>query len=149
MIKIDLHSEQDTIDLAAYIAPVLKPSDVLCLYGDLGSGKTFFTKHIAKMLFVEEEVDSPSFVLFKEYQCAKFPLYHLDLYRLKDEGELLDLGIFDMIESGITLIEWPQLAQKLLPYFSICLHFYFDGTQRWVEIEPAEELGYLFEEYAK
>ena len=143
--KIDLLTEQDTIDLAAFIAPLLKPGDVLCLYGELGSGKTFFTKQIGKMLFVEDEIDSPSFVLFKEYNCGKFPLYHLDLYRLRSEGELLDLGIFDMIENGITVIEWPELAEGLLPYCTIKLRFHYDGYVRWVVVEPDASLAEFFE----
>ena len=146
MKKLELKSEQDTIDLAAYIAPLLKPGDVVCLYGDLGSGKTFFTKALAKQLFIEEEIDSPSFVLFKEYHTGKFPLYHLDLYRLKEEGELLDLGIFDMLDSGITVIEWPRLAERLLPYKSLCLNFCFNGRLRNVEVVPGKDLEQFFKE---
>lgn len=139
MIKIELHSEQDTIDLANYLAPVLKLGDILTLSGDLGSGKTFFAKQLGKALGVEAEIDSPSFVLFKEYHCGRIPLYHLDLYRLKSEEELFDLGIFDMLESGITLIEWPELAQRLLPYVSYTLVFHFDGKNRWVEASSITE----------
>ncbi|MDP2173330.1 MAG: tRNA (adenosine(37)-N6)-threonylcarbamoyltransferase complex ATPase subunit type 1 TsaE [Candidatus Cloacimonadaceae bacterium] len=131
---IQLISEQDTIDLAAYVAPLLVPGDVISLYGNLGAGKTFFAKQLGRSLGVLEEIDSPSFVLFKEYHCGRIPLYHLDLFRLKTEGELLDLGIFDMIEDGITLIEWPELAENLLPYQSLNLHFSYDGFQRKVEI---------------
>ena len=111
---IELNSEQDTIDLAHYIAPLVGPGSVITLYGDLGSGKTFFVKALGAFLGVPDEIDSPSFVIFKEYHCGRFPLYHLDLYRLKHEDELLDLGLLDMLESGITVIEWPQLAEKLL-----------------------------------
>lgn len=144
MKKIELHSEQDTIDLANYLAPLLKPGDILTLSGDLGSGKTFFAKQLGKALGVEAEIDSPSFVLFKEYHCGRFPLYHLDLYRLKNEEELFDLGIFDMLETGITLIEWPELALRLLPYQSYQLHFHFDGQSRWVELCPDSEHEQLF-----
>ncbi len=141
---INLPSEQDTIDIAAYIAPLLKPGDIICLYGDLGSGKTFFTKQIGRQLFVDEDIDSPSFVLLKEYNTGKFPIYHLDLYRLKHEGELLDLGIFDMIETGITIIEWPELAEQLLPYCTFKLHFHFDGIERYVELDTDNEHKHLF-----
>lgn len=142
--KIDLNTEQDTIALAQYIAPLLKPGAILCLYGDLGSGKTFFTKHLGKELWIEDEIDSPSFVLFKEYQKAKYPFYHLDLYRLKHEEELFDLGIFDLIETGITVIEWPELAEKILPYRSLSLYFHFDGNTRHVEICPSREYETYF-----
>lgn len=145
MKTIKLHSEQDTIDLAAYIAPLLKPGDVVFLAGDLGSGKTFFTKQIGKFLEITEEIDSPSFVLFKEYHSGKFPLYHLDLYRLKSETELLDLGIFDMLDSGITLIEWPDIAEQLLPYQTLKLVFHFDGFSRSVDIIPVSEYEVYFQ----
>jgi tRNA threonylcarbamoyl adenosine modification protein YjeE len=141
---IELKTEQDTIDLAAYLAPLLRPGDVVCLYGNLGAGKTFFAKHLARNLGVEDEVDSPSFVLFKEYHCGRYPLYHLDLFRLRDEGEVLDLGIFDLLETGITLIEWPELAERLLPYQSLILRFRFDGVDRSVELVAGERLAPYF-----
>ncbi|PKN72290.1 MAG: tRNA (adenosine(37)-N6)-threonylcarbamoyltransferase complex ATPase subunit type 1 TsaE [Candidatus Cloacimonetes bacterium HGW-Cloacimonetes-3] len=144
MKNIELPTEQDTIDLAAYITPLLKPGDVVLLGGDLGSGKTFFTKQVGRFLGIQEQIDSPSFVLLKEYNCGLYPLYHLDLYRLKDEGELLDLGIFDMLESGITMIEWPELAEKLLPYYTIKMVFHFDGLKRSVDVIPAEEYEVYF-----
>lgn len=141
---INLKSEQDTIDLAAYIAPMLKPGDVLCLYGELGSGKTFFTKQVGKMMFIEDEISSPSFVLLNEYKTGKHPLYHVDLYRLKDETELLDLGLLDMIETGVTVIEWPELAENLLPYKTFSLYFHFDGEKRSVNIVPDSEHEQFF-----
>ena len=141
---IELNSEQDTIDLAHYIAPLVGPGSVITLYGDLGSGKTFFVKALGAFLGVPDEIDSPSFVIFKEYHCGRFPLYHLDLYRLKHEDELLDLGLLDMLEGGITVIEWPQLAEKLLPYQSLMLNFGFDGDKRFVDVSPDEKLQEAF-----
>jgi tRNA threonylcarbamoyladenosine biosynthesis protein TsaE len=136
---IELNTENDTTDLAAYIAPLLKPGDVLCLYGELGTGKTFFTKQLGKLLFIHDEISSPSFVLMNEYKCGKYPLYHLDLYRLKEQEELLDLGLLDMIESGITVIEWPELTENFLPYQTFKLYFHFDGKKRWVNVMPDAE----------
>ena len=141
---LELKSEQDTIDLAAYIAPLLKPGDVLCLYGELGSGKTFFTKQIGKLLGITDEISSPSFVLLNEYKSGKIPLFHIDLFRLREEGELLDLGILDMIETGITAIEWPELAENLLPYKTFSLYFHFDGIKRSVNIIPDKEHEQFF-----
>ena len=79
MKTLNLSTEQDTIDLAKYIAPLLKEGDIITLFGDLGSGKTFFVKQLGKALGIEEEIDSPSFVLMKEYSGGRLPLYHLDL----------------------------------------------------------------------
>ena len=144
MKEIELASEQDTIALAVRIAELVEPGDILCLYGDLGSGKTFFTKALGKQLGVIEEIDSPSFVIFKEYHSGRMPLFHLDLYRLKRESELYDLGIFDVLDSGVTVIEWPTLAENSLPYHSLDLHFEFDGTSRRVQIKPSRRLGEHF-----
>jgi len=141
---LELKSEQDTIDLAAYIAPLLKAGDVLCLYGDLGSGKTFFTKQIGKMLHITDEISSPSFVLLNEYRSGKFPLYHIDLFRLREESELLDLGLMDMIETGITVIEWPELAEGILTYRTFSLYFQFDGRKRSVNIIPDSAYAEFF-----
>lgn len=129
-----LNTPQDSTELATYLAPLLKCGDVLCLYGELGAGKTFFAKELGKALGIRDEIDSPSFVLLKEYHTGMLPLYHLDLFRLKTEDELMDLGVFDMIESGVTLIEWPELAERLLPYQTLNLRFVYDGQNRHVEI---------------
>jgi len=143
--RIELNTEQDTIDLANFIAPIVGPGSVLTLSGDLGSGKTFFVKALGAFLGVQDEIDSPSFVLFKEYHCGRYPLYHLDLYRIRREEELLDLGLLDMLESGITVIEWPEVAKDFLPYRTMELKFAFDGEQRYVEIEAEDQLVGFFQ----
>ncbi|MDY0218259.1 MAG: tRNA (adenosine(37)-N6)-threonylcarbamoyltransferase complex ATPase subunit type 1 TsaE [Candidatus Cloacimonas acidaminovorans] len=139
MKTLNLSTEQDTIDLAKYIAPLLKEGDIITLFGDLGSGKTFFVKQLGKALGIEEEIDSPSFVLMKEYSGGRLPLYHLDLYRLKNKEEIYCLGLFDILEQGITVIEWPLLVNDLLPYQTFKLEFHFDGKKRWVDIIPDKE----------
>ncbi len=136
MTKIfELNTLQDTTDLAEYLQPLIKCGDVICLYGDLGSGKTTFVQALGKSLGIQDDVDSPSFVMLKEYQTGLLPLFHLDLYRMKEEDELMDLGIFDIIESGVTVIEWPQIAENLLPYKTLSLFFEYDGKKRSVKIE--------------
>ncbi len=136
---LELRSEQDTIALADFLAPLLLPGDVLCLFGNLGSGKTFFAAALGRALGIPEPLDSPSFVLLKEYRALGFPLYHLDLYRLNSASELLDLGILDWLENGVTLIEWPELAAQLLPQevLNLELRFSFDGVHRCVDIVAA------------
>jgi tRNA threonylcarbamoyladenosine biosynthesis protein TsaE len=133
---IELKSKRDTRGLAARIAPLLSPGDVIRLYGNLGSGKTFFASALGRELGVDEFLDSPSFVLLKEYQARDFPLYHLDLYRLKIVEDLNDLGLFDILESGVTLIEWPELASGVIPerMLNLDLRFSYDGTRREVEV---------------
>ncbi len=143
---MQLNTEQDTRDLAAFIAPLLRPGDVICLWGDLGSGKTFFTRALASALGITELVDSPSFVLLKEYTGGKFPLFHLDLYRLKNAADFLDLGITDLIDSGVTLIEWPELAAQYLPQriLNLSLRFSYQGRQRSVEIVAKDRFSVYF-----
>ncbi len=143
---LPLRSEQDTRDLAAFIAPLLVPGDVICLFGDLGSGKTFFARALAAELGIHEPVDSPSFVLLKEYAGAQFPMYHLDLYRLKTEAEFHDLGLTDILDSGVTLIEWPELAVQCLParILNLSLHFSYAGRERSVEIVAKDRFSAYF-----
>ena len=132
----ELKTRQDTLDLAAAIAPILEPGDVICLWGGLGTGKTFFSGALMAELGVVETADSPSFVLMKEYLGKRFPIFHLDLYRLKGQAEFLDLGITDLIESGLTLIEWPQIAVEVLPehVLGLSLRFFFEDGKRGVEL---------------
>ncbi|MGC9361322.1 MAG: tRNA (adenosine(37)-N6)-threonylcarbamoyltransferase complex ATPase subunit type 1 TsaE [Candidatus Syntrophosphaera sp.] len=146
---IELNAKQDTRDLAARIAPLLEPGDVIRLYGDLGSGKTFFASALGRELGIEEFLDSPSFVLLKEYQARDFPLYHLDLYRLKRTEDLNELGLFDILESGVTLIEWPELASGVIPerMLNLDLRFSYDGRRRTVEVLARGRFSGYFDEH--
>jgi tRNA threonylcarbamoyladenosine biosynthesis protein TsaE len=129
-----LKSEADTENLAAKIAPLLKKGDVLALFGDLGAGKTFFTQKLCTFLQVLDDVNSPSFVIMNEY-CGILPIFHFDLYRLSAEEELWELGIADILEEGITIIEWPELARQLLPKHTYHFYFEIEGNSRIVKVE--------------
>jgi len=135
-----LHSEQDTIKVAEYILPLLHAGDVIFLYGGLGSGKTYFVKQLGRLLGVREEIDSPSFVLYKEYRSGRIPLNHLDLFRLNTVSEVLDLGIFDILADGVICIEWPELAESLIPHPAYRISFDFDGIRRTVMVEEDSDL---------
>ncbi|MBM4404218.1 MAG: tRNA (adenosine(37)-N6)-threonylcarbamoyltransferase complex ATPase subunit type 1 TsaE [Candidatus Cloacimonetes bacterium] len=134
-IRREIPEKRDTIALAKSIVPQLKAGDVIFLYGGLGSGKTFFVKQIGKFLGIDEAIDSPSFVLLKEYRSGRIPLFHFDLFRLKNEREVIDLGILDVLDSGITCIEWPELASTFITHPSLVLRFDYDGIQRTVIVE--------------
>ena len=117
MRKYKSQSAQDTIDFAAKFARSLKPGDIVALVGNLGAGKTTFTKGVAKGLGVKDytHVNSPTFVLIKEYK-GRIPLYHFDLYRLDNIKDIEDLdsdGYF--FGKGITVIEWADKCKALLP----------------------------------
>lgn len=112
--KFTSYSEQDTIDLAQNIESEKFPNMVICLDGDLGSGKTVFTKGFAKSLEVEEDVTSPTFNIIKEYTSGELPLYHMDVYRLN--GNVDDLGIEEYYKKGgICIIEWSETIKDYLP----------------------------------
>ncbi len=103
--KITSSSPKETMDLGKELAGELKPGDIICLYGELGSGKTVFVKGVCMGLGVEEEVTSSSFVIATEYE-GRMPVVHIDLYRL--DKQALDMLLIDeyFIEDGITVIEW-------------------------------------------
>ena len=112
--KITTYSEQETIELAQNIESEKFPNMVICLMGDLGTGKTVFTKGFAQALEVQEEVTSPTFNIIKEYTSGELPLYHMDVYRL--DGKVEDLGIEEYYnKKGITIIEWADMIPDYLP----------------------------------
>ncbi|RKX81801.1 MAG: tRNA (adenosine(37)-N6)-threonylcarbamoyltransferase complex ATPase subunit type 1 TsaE [Spirochaetes bacterium] len=128
-----LRSEDDTIEFAKELAPKLKKGDVLALYGELGTGKTFFTQQLCKFLGVRENVSSPSYVLMNEY-IGNYNIYHLDLYRLDAAEEVLELGLYDLFKDAITIIEWPEIADGMLPENTIHIYFEFIDQNRKVRI---------------
>ena len=132
-----LRSEDDTIEFAKELAPKLKKGDVLALYGELGAGKTFFTQQLCKFLGVKENVSSPSYVLMNEY-LGNFIIRHLDLYRLDSAEEILELGLHDLYEDSITIIEWPEIAEGMLPENTIHIYFDFIDSNRKVTIKKVK-----------
>ena len=112
--KITSRSEQDTIELAQNIESEKFPNMVICLQGDLGSGKTIFTKGFASSLGVEEAVTSPTFNIIKEYTSGEMDLYHMDVYRL--DGKVDELGIEEYFnKNGVVIIEWADMIKDYLP----------------------------------
>jgi tRNA threonylcarbamoyladenosine biosynthesis protein TsaE len=109
--EIFTYSEKETFALAKKIGKSLKGTEVILLSGELGAGKTIFAKGIAAGLDIDDvhQVCSPSYTLVNIY-FAKFPLYHIDLYRLENESEIDDLGWEDFLDQGIIVVEW---AEKL------------------------------------
>jgi len=109
---LELVSEAATAALARRIAGLARPGDVIALHGDLGAGKTFF----ARAFIGEGEVPSPTFNLVQTYQRGDgAPIWHFDLYRLKQASEAVELDIEDAFAEGISLIEWPERLGALLP----------------------------------
>ena len=112
--KITTYSEEETIELAQNIESEKFPNMVICLIGDLGSGKTIFTKGFAEALGIDENITSPTFNIIKEYTGGESNLYHMDLYRL--DGDVRNLGIEEYYEKGgVVIIEWADMIEDYLP----------------------------------
>lgn len=112
--KVLCRNEAATIEIAENLESEKFPNMVIVLNGELGSGKTLFTKGFAKALEVKENITSPTFTIIKEYLDGQLPLYHMDVYRL--DGNADGLGIEDYYEKGgITIIEWGDTIEDYLP----------------------------------
>jgi tRNA threonylcarbamoyladenosine biosynthesis protein TsaE len=104
-----------TRDLAASVATVARPGDLICLWGELGAGKTQFAKGFGAGLGVTDTINSPSFVLMAEY-AGRLPLFHIDLFRLDDSADAVASGLLDERQTaGVTLIEWAERLADALP----------------------------------
>lgn len=111
------HSPEETQAIGERVGQNLKPGDIVALIGDLGAGKTCLTQGIARGVKIEPNqiVNSPSYTLINEY-AGKIPIYHIDLYRLQRQEEILDLGLEEYLEgNGICIIEWADRMLDLLP----------------------------------
>jgi tRNA threonylcarbamoyladenosine biosynthesis protein TsaE len=114
-LTIHTNSAEQTTALGERLGKILRPGDVLALFGDLGAGKTTFTKGIARGLGLVDDIHSPTFTLIHEH-IGHPPLYHVDLYRLETETEVDSLGIEEYIYGeGITIIEWADRMRSMLP----------------------------------
>ena len=104
------------VEFAKEIANSIEGNKVIALYGNLGVGKSFFAKNLINFLQeIPSEVLSPTFNIVYSYKTQKGEIFHFDLYRIKHEEELENIGFFEIIKSNITLIEWPKIAEKYLP----------------------------------
>lgn len=112
--KITSRNETETVEIAQNLESEKFPNMVICLYGDLGSGKTVFSKGFAQALGIEEQVTSPTFNIIKEYTTGEMPLYHMDVYRL--DGNVDGVGIEDYYnKNGVVIIEWADTINDYLP----------------------------------
>lgn len=131
------HSEAQTLRFGARMATLLNPGDVLAVTGELGTGKTRWIQGVCAGLDVVDPVSSPTFTLVNEYE-GRFPVYHIDLYRLDQSSEVLSFGLEEYLYgNGITLIEWAERAGNFLPadYLSIEIH-HLEYTKRRIVINP-------------
>src|SRR5574344_570122 len=134
--KITMHNEMETIQLAQNFESEKFPNMVICLNGELGSGKTMFTKGIANALGIEETITSPTYTIIKEYLYGELPLYHMDVYRL--DGNTEGVGIEEYFnKGGIVIIEWADTIKDILPKERVDIKFVVaDENKRVLVIEP-------------
>ena len=137
--KVTTHSELETIEVAQNIESEKFENMIICLDGELGSGKTVFTKGIANALGIEENITSPTYTLIKEYLGGEMPLYHMDVYRL--DGNTDGVGIEEYFtKGGIVVIEWAKTIENILPKERLDIKFkVIDEDKRVLVITPHGE----------
>lgn len=134
--KITTRDERETIQIAQNLESEKFENMIICLDGDLGSGKTIFTKGFAQALGIEENITSPTFNIIKEYLNGEMPLYHMDVYRL--DGKIDEVGIEDYFKkNGVVIIEWADTIQSYLPEERLDIKFkVIDENTRLLIFKP-------------
>lgn len=123
MVK-ETYSAEETRQLGKELGEKAFPGQVICLLGDLGTGKTVFTKGFAQGLGITEPVSSPTFTILQTYEEGRLPFYHFDVYRIGSPDEMDEIGFDDCIfGDGVSMIEWADLIEEILPpsYTKICI----------------------------
>ena len=134
--KYTSKSEEDTMEVAENIESEKWAGMVICLNGELGSGKTVFVKGFARALGIKDTITSPTFNLIKEYKDGEMPLYHMDVYRLEKDDEEFGLNDYLNLE-GVIIIEWPEMIENQLPDERLDVHIkVLDETTRVLVFEP-------------
>jgi tRNA threonylcarbamoyladenosine biosynthesis protein TsaE len=126
------NSAKDTLDIGRRIAKHLRKQDIICLFGELGSGKTVLTKGIASGLGADKKnIISPTFVLIRQYSKTRLPLFHFDLYRLNACKEIMILGYEEYFyDEGVTVIEWADRLKYLLPKEYLKIELLIKGDKK-------------------
>jgi tRNA threonylcarbamoyl adenosine modification protein YjeE len=135
--RIALPDLAATQALGARIAAGLRIGDAVALEGDLGAGKTTLARAILQGLGVTETVPSPTFTIVQSYETARFPVRHYDLYRLKNDSEMEELGLDDALDEGAVLVEWPERAMTRLPRDLLRVYLAMNYGGRFAELKGA------------
>ena len=131
-MQIISRSVKETLNLGRMLARRLEAGDIVCLEGELGSGKTVFTKGIAEGLGINKaKVTSSSFILIRRHLGGRIPLYHFDLYRLKKPGDIIAVGYEEYFyDEGISVIEWAQKLECLMPKEHLMVELSYRGENK-------------------
>lgn len=129
-MEFHTHTAAQTVELGKVAGRAVCPDTTIVLCGDLGAGKTQFTKGIANGLGIEEAITSPTFNIILTHTSGRIPLYHFDLYRLGEPDQLIDIGYDDLLEAGgVSVIEWGDRFPEALPQDHLDISFSLDGEQ--------------------
>jgi len=143
-MRLTTHSAEETERLGAALARRLRPGDIVACFGGLGAGKTAFTRGVARGLGVREAVTSPTYTLVNEYLTGRLPLFHFDLYRLRSEDELFDIGWEDYLErGGVLCVEWSEHGGAALDGAIRVSLSPVGDRERGIEIEGGERFADL------
>ena len=148
-VKVTVTNEEETKALGQWLGEHLEPQTTIVLSGDLGTGKTTFSKGIARGLGIEQMIKSPTYTLIREYEEGRLPLYHMDIYRLSEGAS--DLGLDEYFDSdGVSLVEWGDMVEEELPpqRFKITLQRLGD-TERLFTFEAIQTTSPWFETLKK
>ena len=140
MFKLVSNSYKETEYIARRIAKILKGDEIIALYGDLGAGKTCFTRGLCDGLEVNETVSSPTFAIVNEYR-GRYNVYHFDMYRIKTSDDLYSTGYYDYIGNGVIVIEWSENIEQELKDNRIKIKLLYGNNenQRFIEISGLDE----------
>ncbi len=131
---LESYDELDTFDIGKKIGEKAKPGDIYALLGDLGTGKTVFSKGFAAGLEIREDIVSPTFTIVSQYLDGKMPFYHFDVYRIGDIEEMDEIGYEDCFYGeGVCLVEWANLIEEIMP-----------KDTKWITIEKDLEKGFAY-----
>lgn len=135
------NSKTETMQLGFDLAQTLRPGTVLAFYGDLGAGKTTFTKGLAAGLGISDPITSPTYTIVNEYETGETPLIHFDMYRLGSADDLFEIGWDDYLERGAILaVEWSEHVEAALPSHTVRVRIEQSGdTQRVITITGMKE----------
>ena len=133
------NSAQETEEFAAQMATELTNGLVLAFTGDLGAGKTTFTRGLCRGLGYEGEVSSPTFAIVHEYIGGRFPLYHFDMYRVESVDDLYACGFYDYLDAGVLAIEWSENITEALPQDTLFIHLAYGETENQRKITISRE----------
>lgn len=142
MIEYISKSISDTNAIAKELAQNAKPGDVIALVGEMGAGKTHFSKAFAKELGITSTVNSPTFTIMNSYEEGRIPLYHFDAYRIEDPDEMTEIGFEEFIYGhGVCVIEWADIIKDILPTSFLLVKIETLGeNERKIKIEEVNGL---------